>query len=46
VTDVWLLTAAVRSGMRLVTFDGGIARLLATARERDKHLTVLGRPRG
>ena len=42
ITDAWLLTAAVRAGMKLVTFDAGIAQLLASPRERDKHLTLLG----
>ena len=38
VTDAWLLTLAVRNEVKLVTFDGGIARLLATANEREQHL--------
>ena len=42
ITDAWLLTAAVRNGMQLVTFDTGIAQLFATPRERDKHLQLLG----
>ncbi len=42
ITDAWLLTAAVRHGLQLVTFDAGIAQLLATPRERDKHLQLLG----
>lgn len=41
VTDAWLLTAAVRNRMRLVTFDTGIGQLLATADEREKHLAML-----
>jgi toxin-antitoxin system PIN domain toxin len=41
ITDVWLLTAAVRNRMRLVTFDTGIGQLLPTADERDKHLAML-----
>lgn len=41
ITDAWLLTAAIRSGMKLVTFDVGIAQLLATAQERSKYLMVL-----
>ena len=45
VPDAWLLTAAVRGGFKLVTFDTGIAQLLASPRERDKHLTPLGQPR-
>jgi len=42
ITDAWLLTAAVRGGMKLATFDSGIAQLLASPRERDKHLLPLG----
>lgn len=41
VTDAWQLTAAVRNGMRLLTFDTGIGQLLATADERGKYLAVL-----
>ena len=41
ITDAWLLTAAVRSGMKLLTFDSGISQLLSNAQERAKHLTVL-----
>jgi hypothetical protein len=41
VTDAWLLTAAMRSGMKFLTFDTGVGQLLATADERSKHLTVL-----
>ena len=41
ITDAWLLTAAIRSGMKLLTFDVGLARLLASAQERSKHLVVL-----
>ena len=41
VTDAWLLTAAIRNGMKLVTFDAGIAQLLANAQQRAKHLMVL-----
>jgi hypothetical protein len=35
------LTAAVRSGMKLLTFDAGITQLLANAHERTKHLALL-----
>lgn len=42
ITDAWLLTAAVRNRMRLVTFDTGIAQLLGDSREREKHLLLLG----
>jgi len=41
-TDAWLLTAAIRNRQRLVTFDSGMAQLLASSGERAKHLTVLG----
>jgi uncharacterized protein len=41
ITDAWLLTAAIRSGMKLLTFDAGIMQLLANAHERTKHLTLL-----
>ena len=42
ITDAWLLAAAVRNDMRLVTFDTGISQLLASTREREKHLVFLG----
>jgi hypothetical protein len=42
ITDAWLLTAAVRAGMKLLTFDAGIAQLLASPAERSRHLAVLG----
>ena len=41
VTDAWLLAAAVRAGMKLVTFDSGVAALLNTDTERSAHLVVL-----
>lgn len=41
ITDAWLLTAAIRRGMKLLTFDSGITQLLSNAQERAKHLTVL-----
>ena len=41
ITDAWLLTAAIRSGMKLLTFDAGIEQLLANTQERSKHVTVL-----
>lgn len=41
VTDAWLLTAAIRSGMKLLTFDAGIDQLLSNAQERSKHIAVL-----
>lgn len=42
VTDAWLLTAAIRNEMKLLTFDGGIGQLLSIAQERARHLAVLG----
>ena len=41
ITDAWLLTTAVRHQVKLVTFDSGIASLLATQVERAKHLLCL-----
>lgn len=41
VTDAYLLTAAIRAGMKLLTFDGGICTLLRTDAERRTHITVL-----
>jgi uncharacterized protein len=41
ITDAWLLTAAIRNRMKLLTFDSGIEQLLANAQERTKHVTVL-----
>ena len=41
VTDAWLLTAAIRAGMKLLTFDSGVAALLATDTERSAHIVVL-----
>lgn len=41
ITDAWLLTAAVRNGMKLLTFDAGISHLLASAQERGKYLSIL-----
>jgi uncharacterized protein len=41
ITDAYLLTQAIRSGARLLTFDGGIVQLLATVEERKQHLRVL-----
>ena len=42
ITDAYLLTAAMRADMKLLTFDGGITQLLATAVERQRHVLVLG----
>lgn len=41
ITDAYLLTAAIRADARLLTFDHGIAQLLATGAERRRHLLVL-----
>ena len=38
ITDAWLLTLAMHNRVKLVTFDSGIAQLLATAGERAQHL--------
>jgi hypothetical protein len=42
VTDAYLLTSAIRSKMKLLTFDTGVVQLLASAREREAHVEVLG----
>lgn len=41
VTDAYLLTAAMRATMKLLTFDRGIGTLLASDAERSAHITVL-----
>ena len=41
VTDAWLLTAAIKHHAKLVSFDSGIASLLATTSERAAHLHLL-----
>ena len=41
VTDAYLLTAAMRAGMKLLTFDSGLGTLLATPAERSAHIDVL-----
>lgn len=41
VTDAWLLTAAMRAGAKLLTFDRGIAQLLASDAERAAHIELL-----
>lgn len=41
VTDAWLLTTAIQHKTRLVTFDQGIANLLATQKERAAHLELI-----
>ena len=40
ITDAWLLTLAIRHAARLVTFDTGLAQLLATPAERQRHLKI------
>ena len=40
-TDAFLLTAAIRAGMKLLTFDTGIRQLLATEAERQRHVACL-----
>jgi toxin-antitoxin system PIN domain toxin len=41
VSDAYLLTAAIRAGMKLLTFDRGVGALLASDAERAAHLEVL-----
>ncbi len=41
VTDAWLLTAAIRQKMKLVTFDSGIGQLLTSSEQRAKHVMIL-----
>jgi hypothetical protein len=41
VTDAYLLTAAIRNGMRLLTLDRGLVNLLASDVERTLHTEVL-----
>ena len=41
ITDAWLLTLAVRNGVKLVSFDSGIAQLFASAAERERNFQVL-----
>ena len=41
ITDAWLLTTAIRHDVRRVTFDPGIASLLATPAERTARLALL-----
>jgi len=41
VTDAYLLTAAMRGGMKLLTFDRGVGALLASDAERAAHIEVL-----
>jgi hypothetical protein len=41
VSDALVLTAAVRAGMKLLTFDSGLAMLLASDSERAAHIVLL-----
>lgn len=41
VGDAYLLTAAIRAGMKLLTFDTGIGALLASDGERAAHIQTL-----
>jgi uncharacterized protein len=41
ITDAWLLTAAIRHGYKLLTFDTGINALLASPQEKQAHLALL-----
>ena len=41
VTDAYLLTAAMRAGMKLLTFDSGVTMLLASDAERAAHIELL-----
>jgi uncharacterized protein len=41
VTDAVLLTAAIRAGMKLLTFDRGVGQLLASDAERKAHVLTL-----
>jgi uncharacterized protein len=43
VTDAYLLTLAIKTNFKLVTFDSGIKQLLATERERAAHINILGK---
>jgi len=41
VTDAYLLTAAMRANMKLLTFDNGLSTLLASSAERSAHIELL-----
>ncbi len=41
VSDAWLLSAAVRAGMKLLSFDAGLHTLQATDAERAAHIVLL-----
>jgi uncharacterized protein len=43
VTDGYLLALAIKTNVKLVTFDSGLKQLLATERERAAHINVLGK---
>lgn len=45
ITDAWLLATAIRDDARLLTFDAGIASLLATPAERARHIALLQAPK-
>lgn len=40
-SDAWLLSAAIRANMKLLTFDRGIGQLLGSDAERKAHVLVL-----
>ena len=42
VTDAYLLALAVKRKCKLVTFDAGLKQLLATERERDAQIELIG----
>ena len=44
VTDAYVLTAAIRAGIKLLTFDTGEGMLLASDSERKAYLLPLGVP--
>jgi len=41
VSDAWLLSAAIRANMKLLTFDRGIGQLLRSEAERKAHIVIL-----
>ena len=41
VTDAYLLTAALRAGMKLLTFDSSLDTPLASGAERSAHIELL-----
>lgn len=40
ITDAYLLTAAIKSGLKLLSFDAGLPSLLATQAERLAHIAA------